>query len=112
MFAALAALGLACNNGPARAVYGGPPPEPPPERTRMYFHGDPTATLERMRKNAAASGCPIDEKTSGTLFSCGDVEVWAVPDANGVEITCRGIPSNCSTRTRGLLSDVGDAGSD
>ncbi len=78
----------------------------------MYLHGDPTPTLERIRRNATANGCPLEERSSGTLITCGDVEVWIVPDANGLEITCRGIPLNCGKRTRALLADPADAGSD
>jgi hypothetical protein len=62
-----------------------------------------------MRHNAVESGCKLEERTSGTLFSCGDVQIWVVPDSKGMEVTCTGLPVNCGKRARELLRED-DAG--
>ena len=109
ILAALAALGIACTSS-SKPAYGAPPdPEP---RSKMVLSGDPVANLARIRENARLSGCSIEERSNGTFITCGDVTLWFVPDANGMEITCTGLAVNCGRRTRELLKVDGDAGSD
>lgn len=101
---------LACS--PSRPTIEAPPPDPN-TRSRAYVRGEPTATIERMRVNARALGCKVEERTNGTRISCGDVEVWIVPDDKGMEVTCTGLPVNCNKRGRDLSREpAGDAGTD
>jgi len=84
-----------------------PPQEPlaadATSRARTYVACDPVKTIARMRKNAASVGCKVTERSSGTMISCGDAELWIVPDPKGLEVTCTGLHLNCSQRGRQLL---------
>lgn len=72
-------------------------------RSKMRLDGDPATSMDRIRGNAIASKCALEERSNGTRVRCGDVEVWLVPDERGIEITCTGIPASCGKRTRALL---------
>jgi len=100
---------MACSRPPPLDL---PPPDPS-SRARTYVVGDPTPKIDRMRRNAIAHGCKVEERTSGWMIACGDVQVWIVPDPNGMEVTCTGLPVNCARRGRELSrDDAADAGSD
>ena len=86
------------------------PPPDPTGRAKTYVAGDPAPKLARMRENATALGCKVEERTAGTLFACGDVDIWVVPDPNGMEVTCTGLPVNCNKRGRELTRQEADAG--
>jgi hypothetical protein len=58
-----------------------------------------------MRKNASTFGCKVAERSNGTMISCGDVDMWIVPDATGMEVTCTGLPVNCNQRGDQLMRD-------
>jgi hypothetical protein len=98
---------------PSRPTIEAPPPDPG-TRSRTYVRGDPAPAIERMRVNANKLGCKVEERSNGTFIACGDVELWIVPDPNGMEVTCTGLPVNCSKRGRELTREEtpADAGTD
>jgi hypothetical protein len=76
-----------------------------PSRVRTYLKCDPAPTLARMRRNALSIGCTIEDRSNGTKMSCGDAELWIVPDPDGMEVWCTGMPVNCDQRGHQLMRD-------